>query len=411
MINIKQKRLIGALACALTASSAAHAETYNYDIGSTYYHWTQAVDWVDGVLPDADDAWVQLDGPAITNDYLQINFTSGSLSNKEVSVSAISLQSGFNPTTSAGVFSIKNWSSSGSRRGTMKFYGQATTIEGQSVTALIENYTENVEFEFAATGDGYDIELQTSGVIYGAANTTTSIYNPITAATGVTPTVTKMGAGTLGLYNASNDLALLDLQAGTTEVAASESGVRSSITGDVQVADGATLFANADVGGVVTVATGAVLNPFVSDASEAAYLSTETLTMASGSELAFTFDSADFANIVLTDEVGAAASSIDGAILSIELAYDLMLGDEFVIIENLGDSSISGLFSYDGSVLADGDTFSVTTGIYSEVFEIDYAYGAGDSIALVVIPEISSWALIGGSMALAFVVGSRRRKA
>jgi hypothetical protein len=536
---------MGALVCALGLGTA-NAVDYIYGGSSTSTHWTLASNWSTGVLPNSSDAWVKFGSEAAAvADRVNINFTSDYIlpaDSKTVNVGAVSILSDFDPTSST--FYIRNYYNT---RGTMKFFGQSTTIGGESVTLLIGNETENADIYFNDVNGGYDMELQTSGVIYGAANTKTVIRNSVTEATGVSAAITKMGAGTLlfqnitsttasdssytggfilqegvvewtnsgdyttspfgssaggsflqlsggtlrstddygrnvnvavvldgnttlgsqdvsnngfiqiqsnsgalkttmlsdstittdslvrwnqsidaagytltkegegtlRLFNGESDLALLHLKAGTTEAGVSEFSVRNAINGDVLVDDGATLMGDTDVRGVTTVKAGGVLNPYVSDELIEGYFGTETLTMEAGSELAFTIDSVDFANVVL-DEDGVAASSIDGVTLSIELGIQPAFADEYLLIQNLGEGNIGGLFTYNSSTLENGDTFLVTTGEFSQYFKIDYAYdggGYGNSIALIAVPEFSAWSLVSGSLAVTFVATKRRRRA
>ncbi len=98
------------------------------------------------------------------------------------------------------------------------------------------------------------------------------------------------------------------------------------------------------------------------------------------------------------------------------LGYQPSAGDAFVLIENNSGEAIDGLLSYGEVTLHDGDLFSVTSGGFTQEFQIDYDYeadGFGDNLAITAlsVPDPSAWALAGGGLAAIFLFHRPRSKA
>ena len=78
----------------------------------------------------------------------------------------------------------------------------------------------------------------------------------------------------------------------------------------------------------------------------------------------------------------------------------------FIVIDNIGSNSVNlsgGLFAYNGTPLAQGDTFFAGT----QQFQINYAGGTGNDVAVVAIPEPTLGGLTTAALGLLLL---RRRR-
>lgn len=195
--------------------------------------------------------------------------------------------------------------------------------------------------------------------------------------------LTKDGVGTLVFHNTSGDFTYT----GATNVAAGILMVNTSLTdSDLSVESGATL------------AFGTLSNTGQGTFGQ-------TVTMATDSILSFRLNElASFDSMLANGMV-----SLGGAILDIGLGFTPAVNDVFLLIDNQSGQALNGQLSYGGHTLAEGSEFTVTSGEFSQLFSITYAYN-GDDLALTAIPEPSTWALLVGLAAFGAIVLRRRMR-
>lgn len=199
---------------------------------------------------------------------------------------------------------------------------------------------------------------------------------------GVDPgSLIKTGGGTLG-FTALSD----STYTGNTFVNAGTLVVDGTLAAGslVDVAGGATLRGSGVVPDVL-VKAGGNLHPGSLDARGS--LGLNDLEMEALSQLVFALDSAvSFDSIVATGTV-TLETGLDAPELVLTLNFQPVANmDVFVLLDNQGAEAISGRLSYGGLLLQEGDTFLVTNGSFSQLFQITYQFG-GDSIAVFAIPE------------------------
>jgi hypothetical protein len=214
--------------------------------------------------------------------------------------------------------------------------------------------------------------------------------------------LTKEGPGTLNLSGLV-DVPELRVGAGAVYLQASDQANTRTIDGAVVVESGATLGADGTITGLVTVESGGMLA--AGDAMREGHMHAGGLTLSDGSVVDFALMASDFAGITVNGPI-----SLQGATLSVGLGFQPGLGDVFLLIENLGGLAILGELLHDGTPLSEGDMFLIANEEFTQLFEI--TYGAGDSnnsIALVAVPESSTWALMAGILGLGAMAIRRRR--
>ena len=140
------------------------------------------------------------------------------------------------------------------------------------------------------------------------------------------------------------------------------------------------------------------------------------LTMADGATLAIELGGTvlgqyDQANVTGAVSLGAGAT---GTVLTLALSgtYTLAAFDQFVIVKNDGADAVTGLLSYGGTLLNEGDRFATTMG--AKKVSISYLYnaelgvfGTGNDVLLQIIPEPGTAA----ALAVGLLAMLRRRRA
>jgi len=215
--------------------------------------------------------------------------------------------------------------------------------------------------------------------------------------------LTKAGPETLAITTFSNSSTFtgtVDITAGTLEL------MGSLPNNPVTIQDGAHVTGTGMAFGL-TVRSGGTLSPGL-DATRGA-LTTGSLALEAGAFFQAMLDSnalGGYDSVVATGPI-----SLDGAELSVALSFSPAAGNVFVLIENRNGAAIDGLLSLLGTPLAQGDTFSITTGDFSGEFQIDYEHLAGEygnSLAIIAVPEPAAWGVLAGLLTLGLAIRRRR---
>ena len=184
-----------------TTVSAQSVSTFLGGSGTTsttQQSWTTAGNWNTATVPTGTAVWAQINSS--TSPILRILYTSTSVgSGTSLTVGAIS----FLPTlavSSGSTYAIQN--NSAGTKGTLKFYGIDTTIDGTARRIILDNQTSLSDVNFTQTLAGQDFELYSSGVINVAAGTQLTLTPLIRDGSG-SRTVTKIGRGVLSLAGSS----------------------------------------------------------------------------------------------------------------------------------------------------------------------------------------------------------------
>lgn len=203
--------LVPALFVASSAlfSAAAQAQAISTWTGgsttnsSTNQYWTLDSAWQPTGVPTGTNVWAQLNSS--TTPLMRILYSStslnGGVSGTSLTVGAIS----FLPTMvlPSGTFGVTNQSTS--VRGTLKFYGIETTIDGTTRRIILDNRSpaSNVTFNGpGATLQPQDFELYTSGAINVSATTQLTL-NPLIRDGSGSQSITKIGDGILTFSGSS----------------------------------------------------------------------------------------------------------------------------------------------------------------------------------------------------------------
>jgi fibronectin-binding autotransporter adhesin len=219
----------------------------------------------------------------------------------------------------------------------------------------------------------------------------------------------KVGAGTLTLSGANT-------YTGATAVSAGRLAVNGSLANTaVTVASGATLGGSGSIAGSVTIQSGATLAP----GNSPGILRTGTLTLAGLLEVEIAGLARGSAGYDSTEVTGSvtlgATSSLDISLLN---GFQPRRDAIFFILVNDGTDAITGTF--DG--FADGARFSLAGQQWQISYVANYTgehanlgvslgtLTGGNDIALVAVPEPSTYGLLLGALALAATALRRRRK-
>jgi autotransporter-associated beta strand protein len=243
-----------------------------------------------------------------------------------------------------------------------------------------------------------DITLEESVNLTAASGGTTEISGAIEDGTNGAQGIDKIGAGTVALSGTNTYTGETVVSAGTLLI----NGDNSAATGNVTVESGATLGGTGTIGGDATI-NGNLQpgeSPGIMDFSA-------DLTLASTAN-----------TTVEINGSGARGTDFDGIDVGVALSYDgtltLDLGTTFgvgnYVFELFDFGSESGEFSaidlagnYAGSLSGNGDVWSMTDG--DDTWTFTHSTG---NLGLDVIPEPSTWVLIG--IGFAMILWRTRRR-
>ena len=308
------------------------------------------------------------------------------------------------------------------------FARMSGAIDGTGYTALNKTGTGTLELASANfyTGgtnvNGGILIASGSAVATQTKNGTTNLAN--SNITGIDTTGLVVGQPVTGTGMLANTL-ITAINAGantiTVSTRPSQAGTfgltfgagSATGTGPVQVNSGAVFGGMGTITGATAVAAGGTLAP---GSSPGVLNLAGGLTMADGATLAIELGGTvlgqyDQANVTGAVSLGAGAT---GTVLTLALSgtYTLAAFDQFVIVKNDGADAVTGLLSYGGTLLNEGDRFATTMG--AKKVSISYLYnaelgvfGTGNDVLLQIIPEPGTAA----ALAVGLLAMLRRRRA
>ena len=210
--------------------------------------------------------------------------------------------------------------------------------------------------------------------------------------------MTKTGAGTLELSGANTFT-------GATTISGGRLLVNGSFSTTTSVAVNAgTLGGSGSINPAanVTVASGAEIAPGASIGT----LSTGPVAFASGSAFTLEIGATTGDQLLLT----GAGSIVGSVTLGLTLLDDPADNTTFTLID--GTAPFAGYaggarFDLGGNSLDEGEVFSVTTGPFTQEFQISYSADGGNDVTLLAVPEPGSAVLL--LLGLSVFAARRRR--
>lgn len=199
--------LIGAVAvaaCFVLPHGAARAQAVSTFLGGSggtelaQTGWTTTGNWNTGVVPTGTAVWAQITSSTATA--LRVNYGSSAVGTTgTLTVGAIS----FLPTLTVATGSTYEFrNSSSTQRGTLRFYGIDSTVDGVPQRIILDNRTGLGDIGVSQSSQGQDYELYTSGAINVAGNTSLTLSPLIRDGAG-SQSITKLGQGVLSFAGVS----------------------------------------------------------------------------------------------------------------------------------------------------------------------------------------------------------------
>ncbi|MEZ0257851.1 MAG: beta strand repeat-containing protein, partial [Chthoniobacter sp.] len=272
----------------------------------------------------------------------------------------------------SGATAVANMVDDGTGKGTFKIASITITSPGQ-------NYTSAPTITVSGGGG--------SGAVFGT----------VTTAANISGGLTKTGNGTLTLTSATSTYT------GNTEVNQGTLLVSGSISGStVDVNNGGTLGGANGTVGAINVNAGGILSP---GNGIGKLNSTGPLTLLGGGTFKLEINSTTVTNDILATTGSFNLSTDNDAVLTISDLAVRSTTDSYFFITYATGGWNGGLFTYNGSVIHDGDTLNVG----STTYRMDYDWN-GNTVALLAVPEPGTLVpLLGGASMLVGLRRLRRR--
>jgi len=265
---------------------------------------------------------------------------------------------------------------------------EVNTLKGTNVNSAIGAQSSTV-----AVGTGILKLNSTASTVSSYAG---KLVDSTGAGTGVALKVVKTGLGTQVLSGG------LNVYSGGTSIdqgrlLISNGSGSATGTGAVNVTDTGILGGTGRSTGVLTVSSGATIAPGMENSGATGILTVGALDLQLGSHLAIDLNSTlgtGYDQLIVNGTVQL------GGNLDISLNFTPTGPTDFTILSNDGTAdAILGTFNG----WAEGSSKLVS----GQMFSITYAGGDGNDIVLSVVPEPSTWMLLGGGLLL--LAASRRR--
>ena len=283
---------------------------------------------------------------------------------------------------------------------------------GTTIVGISGNqYTlSNAAIATVSTNAVFSLALERTLRLGGSNTAANTLAGPIVnSGSGSLIGITKSGAGQwiLGGSNAYGGTTLVE--AGTLLINGNSGSVVAPF-----VVNGGVLGGSGTIGGAVTVNAAGTLAP---GAGIATLTTGSAVSFSNGATLGFQYES----NLLTADLLRMASTlSLSGTVpLSVaDLGPDIPVspGMIFSMINYGGPLAGSGLFSYGGTSLADGDTFVVGSNTWRIAYSSTTAgvnvtspLPGGSFVNLISVPEPTTWALLGSSGVIAALLRRRGR--
>jgi autotransporter-associated beta strand protein len=242
----------------------------------------------------------------------------------------------------------------------------------------------------------------------GSNTLTVAGVNTWTGATSVT-------AGTMIVSGSISGTSSVSVGNGTAAAILAGTGtIATANTGTVTVNNAATLMPGASAAGLTINAQPSGTSALDLNAGSALQLSIANSNAGSGAPAL-----ADYSKLTLGTGVSATIASSNIAVIT----GSGVQGDVFTVILNNGGSAVAGTFANATPASGNFAIFSSN----GQAYEIDYAYGGpttasgmsqtafenepiGNNVALLMIPEPNSWAMLLGSLGVALGLQRFRRR-
>lgn len=365
-------------------------------------------------MTTADTAGVQLDGVISGAGGLQINGTVKS-SGANVDTAGIVKISGTN-TFTGDTRVYKGTLLLGAATGTVSKALQNSTLnlDGSDSGAVgfgVNSTTTITAATLGGLSGSRDLSLQNIAATPAAVALSVGNNNSDTIYTGALSgagSLNKIGTGKLTLGGVNTYTGATNVTNGTL-----------AVNGSLAAGSTVTVSSGATLGGSGTVAGTTTIQGTLAAGNSIGTLSTGNLTLASTSVLDVEYGrNGTTATSDLTSVTGS-VNIVSGANLKLTLytgLSDLLGGDIIFLIDNNDTDAVQGAFtSLNGvtTTLSEGSRFAWNSQTWEITYSADYgtsSFSGGNDVALMVVPEPSTWAmLMGGIGMLAFGQRLRRR--